>query len=102
MSIQKWLKNALSGFFLLVSEFFVRRTKIAIAQPIFKSVAFFFLHGPHYVDFIYAFDTTLIQLEMTEILPKYVAQTFFNIYRQWQCADRNSFQKRKKEIFQKL
>ena len=29
--------------------------------------------GCHYVDFIFAFDTTLILLEMTEIWPKYVA-----------------------------
>ena len=36
----------------------------------------FFYMGPHYVDFTFAFDTTLIQLEMTEILPKYVAQAF--------------------------
>ena len=32
--------------------------------------------GPHYVDFTFAFDTTLIRLEMTEIWPKYVAQAF--------------------------
>ena len=32
--------------------------------------------GPHYMDFTFAFDTTLIQLEMTEIWPKYVAQAF--------------------------
>ena len=31
---------------------------------------------PHYVDFTFAFDTTLIRLEMTEIWPKYVAQAF--------------------------
>ena len=31
---------------------------------------------PHYVDFPYAFDTTLILLEMTEIWPEYVAQAF--------------------------
>ena len=30
--------------------------------------------GPNYVDFTFAFDTTLIRLEMTEIWPKYVAQ----------------------------
>ena len=29
---------------------------------------------PHYVDFTFAFDTTLIRLEMTEIWPKYEAQ----------------------------
>ena len=32
--------------------------------------------GPHYVDFTFAFDTTLIRLEMTEIWPKHVAQEF--------------------------
>ena len=32
--------------------------------------------GPHYVDFTFAFDTNLIQLEMTEIWPEYVAQAF--------------------------
>ena len=32
--------------------------------------------GPHYVDFTFAFDTTLIRLEMTEIWQKYVAQAF--------------------------
>ena len=32
--------------------------------------------GPYYVDFTFAFDTTLIQLKMTEIWPKYVAQAF--------------------------
>ena len=35
-----------------------------------------FLGGLHYVDFTFAFDTTLIQLEMTDIWPKYVAQAF--------------------------
>ena len=36
--------------------------------PISKIFAkIFFYMGPHYVDFIFAFDTTLIQLEMTEI-----------------------------------
>ena len=30
--------------------------------------------GPHYVDFTFGFDTTLIQFEMTEIWPKCVAQ----------------------------
>ena len=37
---------------------------------------FFFYMGPHYVDLTFAFDTTLIRLEMTEIWPKYVAQAF--------------------------
>ena len=37
----------------------------------------FFYMGPHFVDFTFTFDTTLIRLEMTEIWPKYVAQTFF-------------------------
>ena len=32
--------------------------------------------GLHYVDFTFAFDTTLIRLEMTEIWPKYVAKAF--------------------------
>ena len=32
--------------------------------------------GPSFVDFTFAFDTTLIQLEITKIWPKYVAQTF--------------------------
>ena len=32
--------------------------------------------GPHYVDFTFAFDTTLIRLEMTKIWPKCVAQAF--------------------------
>ena len=32
--------------------------------------------GLHYVYFIFAFDTTLIRLEMTEIWPKYVAEAF--------------------------
>ena len=32
--------------------------------------------GPHYVDFTFAFDTTLIRLEMTEIWPKYIEQVF--------------------------
>ena len=32
--------------------------------------------GPNYVDFTFAFDTTLIQLEMTEIWSEYVAQGF--------------------------
>ena len=32
--------------------------------------------GPQYVYFTFAFDTTLIRLEMTEIWPKYVAQAF--------------------------
>ena len=32
--------------------------------------------GPHSVEFTFAFDTTLIQLEMTEIWPEYVAQAF--------------------------
>ena len=41
-----------------------------------KFVQFFFLHGPHYVDFTFAFDTTLIRLEMTEIWPKDLAQAF--------------------------
>ena len=35
-----------------------------------------FYMGPHYVDFAFAYDTTLIRLEMTEIWPKYVAQAF--------------------------
>ena len=34
--------------------------------------------GPHYVDFTFAFDTTLLRLEMTEIWPKYVAQAFMS------------------------
>ena len=37
---------------------------------------FLFYMGPHYVDFAFAFDTTLIRLEMTEIWPKYVAKAF--------------------------
>ena len=41
-----------------------------------RFIAIFFLMGPHYVDFTFAFDTTLIRLEMTEIWPKYVAQAF--------------------------
>ena len=50
---------------------FVRQTKFAITRPIFEIVAeFYFYTGPHYVDFTFAFDTTLIQLEMTEIWPK--------------------------------
>ena len=32
--------------------------------------------GPYYVDFTFAFDTTLIRLEMTDIWPKCVAQAF--------------------------
>ena len=32
--------------------------------------------GLHYVNFTFAFDTTLIPLEMTEIWSKYVAQAF--------------------------
>ena len=32
--------------------------------------------GPHYVDFTFAFDPTLIRLEMTEIWPKYVDKVF--------------------------
>ena len=32
--------------------------------------------GPHFVDFTFAFDTTLIRLEMTEIRPKDLAQAF--------------------------
>ena len=32
--------------------------------------------GHRYVDFTFAFDTTLVQLEMTEIWPKYVAKAF--------------------------
>ena len=35
-----------------------------------------FYMGPHYVDFTFTFDTTLISLEMTEIWPEYVAQAF--------------------------
>ena len=31
--------------------------------------------GPHYEDFTFAFDTTLIRLEITEIWPEYVVQT---------------------------
>ena len=34
--------------------------------------------GLHYVDFTFAFDATLIQLEMTEIWPKFVAQAFLS------------------------
>ena len=37
---------------------------------------FFFYMGLHYVDFTFAFDITLIGLEMTEIWPKYIAQVF--------------------------
>ena len=55
----------------MVSQIFARQTKIAITGPIFKSFA---KMGPHYVDFTFAFDTTLLRLEMTEIWPKYVAQ----------------------------
>ena len=32
--------------------------------------------GPHYVNFTFTFDTPLIRPEMSEISPKYVAQTF--------------------------
>ena len=35
-----------------------------------------FYMGPHYVDLTFAFDTTLIRLEMIEIGSKYVAQAF--------------------------
>ena len=31
---------------------------------------------PHYVDYTFAFDTSLIRLEITEIWPKYVAEAF--------------------------
>ena len=41
-----------------------------------KFCTFFFYMGLHYVNFTFAFDTTLIRLEMTEIWPKYVAQAF--------------------------
>ena len=45
--------------------------------PIFKIFAnFFFYMGPHYLDFPFAFDTTLIRLEMTKIWPEFVAQAF--------------------------
>ena len=48
-----------------------------ITRPILKILAhFFFYMGLHYVDFTYAFDTTLIRLEMTDIWPQYVAQAF--------------------------
>ena len=36
----------------------------------------FFYMGLYYVDFTYAFDTTLIQLEMTEIWANYVSLAF--------------------------
>ena len=38
----------------------------------------FFYMGLYYVVFTFAFDTTLIQLEMTEIWPKYLAQAFLS------------------------
>ena len=34
--------------------------------------------GPHYVDFTFAFDSTLIRLDMTKIQPKYVVQAFLS------------------------
>ena len=57
MSIKKWPKNALSWFFM--TGFWI-----------------FFYIGSHYVGFTFAFDTTLIRLEMTEIWPRYVEQAF--------------------------
>ena len=36
----------------------------------------FFYMGPHYVDSTFAFDTTLIRLEMTERWPEHIAQAF--------------------------
>ena len=45
-----------------------------VMDPIFPNN--FFYIGPHYVDFTFAFCTTLIRLEMTEIWPKYIAQAF--------------------------
>ena len=80
MSIQKRRKNAFSCFLLTRFWFFVRRTKIAITQSIFKIFAIkFFYMGPHYVDFTFAFDTTLIRLEMTEIWPKYFAPPWIGL-----------------------
>ena len=39
--------------------------------PIFKIFAnFFFYMGPQFVDFTFAFDSTLIRLEMTKIWPE--------------------------------
>ena len=37
---------------------------------------FFFYMGLHFVDFTFAFDTTLIRLVMTEIWLEYVGQAF--------------------------
>ena len=34
--------------------------------------------GSHYVDFTFAFDTTLIHLEMSDIWPEYVAHAFLS------------------------
>ena len=65
-------------FWIFFTHFwiFVRWTKIAITRSIFKILAFFFYMGPHYVDFTFAFETSLIRLEMTEIWPENAAQAF--------------------------
>ena len=49
---------------------------------------FCLLMGPHYVDFTFASETTLIWLEMTEIWPKYVssAQDPPWIVLTWRCC----------------
>ena len=50
-----------------------------ITRQIFKIFAKkFYYMGPHYVNFTFAFDTTLIRLEMTELWPKYVAEAFLS------------------------
>ena len=41
-----------------------------------KFYKFFFYIGPHNLDITFAFDTTLIQLDMTKIWPEYEAQAF--------------------------
>ena len=59
-------------FLIFVDSYlnFSRRTKIAINRPIFKIFAKIFSYmGPHYVNFTFAFDTTLIQLKITKICP---------------------------------
>ena len=63
--------------FSKIVRIFARRTKIAITRPIFKNFAdFVFYMGPHYVEFTFALNTTIIRLKITEIWPEYVAQAF--------------------------
>ena len=62
VSLQKMPKNALSWFFDLFLNFFKAIKNWDYSANFQNCCNFFFVMGPHYVDFAFAFDTTLIIL----------------------------------------